>query len=138
MYISTSTHPKAQISTGFPQSGDPNNTSGALYHLVATQSVIRFFLLVFNTLEIPKSASFIEQSQLHKIFAGFMSLCTTFAVCIHKIALASYHIINFLCSFLQMSARMTVCKSASSKSYMMYTSLLFLLTRTVTSLIMLG
>ena len=32
-------HPKLQISAGVEYDFDPNNTSGALYHLVATPSV---------------------------------------------------------------------------------------------------
>ncbi len=58
--------------------------SGALYHLVATYSVMKPKLFSLEAIDLanPKSQIFKSQFEFNKRFEGFKSLCKTFAECI--------------------------------------------------------
>jgi len=81
--------PTDHISTAFVYLEDPNKIYGALYHLVATYSVIigsdtDWFIEAID-LASPKSASLAKQSESSKIFEGFKSLWISSPECIYLI-----------------------------------------------------
>jgi len=68
--------PKLQMSAGVEYDFEPNKTSGALYHRVATPSVSIGFDSFFELIDLtnPKSQSLIVQFELTRIFDGLRSL----------------------------------------------------------------
>lgn len=69
--------PTLHISTALVYFVEPNKISGALYHLVATYSVIKGLLpsssLQATDLAKPKSATFTKHSEFSNILLGFKS-----------------------------------------------------------------
>ena len=80
-------HPIDQISTAFVYVEDPRRISGALYHRVATYSVITGLLsqseLYATERANPKSHSLAWHSEFSKTFDGFKSLCKSYPECIY-------------------------------------------------------
>lgn len=70
-------HPTDHISTAFVYLEEPNKIYGALYHLVATYSVIIGYeidwLIEATDLASPKSANLAKQSESRRIFEGLRS-----------------------------------------------------------------
>ncbi len=94
---------------------DPNKTYGALYHLVATYSVITIsfsYLSETKLLARPKSQILILQSLLIKIFEGFRSLCITEAECKYFMPLMIWYRMNLWWISLSIFCPMALCKSA--------------------------
>ena len=73
-------HAKLQISAGVEYDFEPNNTSGARYHLVATPSVKTAPESLPETRDLtnPKSQILIEQLELTKMLDGLRSRCIIF------------------------------------------------------------
>ena len=78
---SPSMHPIDHISTAFVYLVDPNNISGALYHLVATYSVMKGFSppssLYATDLAKPKSATLTKHSESNNTLDGLRSYFLT-------------------------------------------------------------
>jgi hypothetical protein len=84
-------HPTDHMSTALVYFDDPKRISGALYHLVATYSVIigswTDWLTVAIDLASPKSASLARQSESSKILEGLRSRWISYPECMYFIAL---------------------------------------------------
>ena len=82
--------PIDHISTALVYLVDPSSISGALYHLVATYSVIKVLTpspSLYSTLRArPKSATFTRHSELSKILEGLRSLWISYPECMYFIA----------------------------------------------------
>ncbi|OMH83014.1 hypothetical protein AX774_g3491 [Zancudomyces culisetae] len=81
-------HPTDHISTALEYSLYDNMISGALYHLVATYSVMSPApsppcTSTFTPLANPKSHTFKSQFEFSNRLLGFKSLWRTFAECIY-------------------------------------------------------
>ena len=85
--ISPKMHPIDHISTAFVYFDEPNKIYGALYHLVATYSVIIASPLPWFTDAIdranPKSANLAKQSESRRMLEGLRSLWTRSPECIY-------------------------------------------------------
>lgn len=92
--------PKLQTSAGFEYLLDLRRTYGALYHRVATSSVITGAELVWNMdLTSPKSHNLIVQLELIKIFEGFRSRWIIKPLCKYFKALAIWYEINTIWTY---------------------------------------
>ncbi len=83
--------PILHISTAFAYFELPSNISGALYHLVATYSVLTASFspsYIAKDLAKPKSANFTKHSLFNRIFEGFKSRCIISPECIYLIPLS--------------------------------------------------
>ena len=92
-YISPRIQPTDHISTAFVYFEEPNKISGALYHRVATYSVMigswTDWLTVAIDLASPKSANLARQSESSKILDGFKSLWISYPECMYLMALST-------------------------------------------------
>lgn len=86
-YIYPKMHPIDHISTALVYLLDPSRISGALYHLVATYSVIMGSATDWLTdaidLASPKSANFARQSESNSILEGLRSRCMSSPECMY-------------------------------------------------------
>lgn len=120
--------PMLQTSAGFPYDCDPNRTSGALYHLVATYYVkicSSYASLDSIVLARPRSQIFNEQSLLIRRLEGFRSLWMILAWCRYCIPLTSWYTMYRLWRSLRIFCPIALCKSAYINSNTKYRSLSF-------------
>jgi hypothetical protein len=89
-------HPTDHISTALVYLLDPSKISGALYHLVATYSVmmgsVTDWLTVAIDLASPKSASLARQSESSSILEGLRSLCMSSPECMYLMPFKTLHV----------------------------------------------
>jgi len=89
-------HPTDHISTALVYLLDPSKISGALYHLVATYSVmmgsVTDWLTVAIDLASPKSASLARQSESSNILEGLRSLCMSSPECMYFMPFKTLHV----------------------------------------------
>lgn len=112
--------PTDHMSTAFVYLEDPSNISGALYHLVATYSVIMGsdtdWLIEATDLANPKSANLAKQSESSKILEGLRSLWISYPECIYFMPFRTWYITYFLWTFSIIFALTTAWRSVSIKS----------------------
>ena len=124
--------PADQISTVLLYLFHDSKTSGDLYHLVVTYSVIKLFFFSFNPWKIgfdnPKSQIFNWQSELTRIFPGFYviynttkSLWIILQSCKYLIPFKIWKNRNRIWSSDNVSSLLSIVfKSASINSYTIY------------------